>query len=55
MIGKNTKKIPEYVYFVDADDGIIRGPFIHPQKGFRNRKFKIKEEIKNNNGIKSEN
>ncbi len=40
--GRYTKEIPTYIYFV-GEGNRIRGPYIHPQKGKPNRKFKISE------------
>lgn len=39
---KYTKSIPEFVYLV-AEGGWFAGPFVHPQKGRTNRKFKLVE------------
>lgn len=40
--GRMTKKLPEYVYFVGEGEW-ISGPYVNPQRGSKNRKFKIIE------------
>lgn len=40
--GRFTKQIPEFVYFV-GENGWIQGPYVRPQRGYKNRKFKITE------------
>ena len=50
MASRYTKSIPEFIYFV-GDGEWIQGPYVKPQKGYDNRKFKIqeiKEEKKKN-------
>ena len=42
MASRYTKSIPEYIYFV-GESGWIQGPYVKPQKGYKNRKFKIEE------------
>jgi hypothetical protein len=39
---KYVKKIPEFVYLIKEGDWFA-GPFVHPQKGRQNRKFKLVE------------
>lgn len=70
MSYRYTSKIPEYVYFVGGepfspnDHNSVAGPYVHPQRGGANRKFKIievlmdqpktkkkKDETKRNEGI----
>lgn len=44
MAKRYVKQIPEYIYFVgDNNQSFIDGPFIHPVKDRKNRKFKIIE------------
>lgn len=40
--GRMTKKLPEYVYFVGEGEW-ISGPYVNPQRGRKNRKFKLTE------------
>jgi len=42
-MGRSTKKIPEFVYFIEATKGWFDGPYVHPKLGRKNRKFKLKE------------
>ena len=44
MGSRYTKNIPEYVYFVGSGEW-IQGPYVKPQKGRENIKFKITEVI----------
>jgi hypothetical protein len=50
--GRFTKKTPDFVYFIGEDGGWIQGPYVNPQRGKKNRKFKLTEilidETKNN-------
>lgn len=51
MSSRYTKSIPEYVYFVGEGEW-IQGPYVKPQKGRVNRKFKITEIIEKTNDTK---
>ena len=42
MASRYTKKIPEFVYFWGTGEW-IQGPYVHPQPGRDNRKFKLTE------------
>jgi len=42
MSSRFTKKIPEFIYFVGEGEW-IQGPYVRPQSGSKNRKFKIVE------------
>jgi len=43
MGARFTKQIPEFIYFVGEDGNWISGPYVRPQAGRNNRKFKIIE------------
>jgi hypothetical protein len=42
MGARYTKTIPDYVYFINEGEWIA-GPFVKPQAGRDNRKFKLEE------------
>ena len=42
MSGRSTKTLPEFVYFWGTGE-YIQGPYVHPQRGRVNRKFKLTE------------
>lgn len=42
MGSRFTKQLPEYVYFWGSGDW-IQGPYVKPQSGRKNRKFKLTE------------
>jgi len=43
--GRWTKKIPEYVWFIDHDDDWVQGPYVNkPRYATNLRKFKLVEE-----------
>jgi len=44
MASRYTKSIPEFVYFVGEGEW-IQGPYVKPQRGSVNRKFKLTEVI----------
>lgn len=43
MGSRFAKGLPEFVYFIGEGDGWVRGPFVKPQRGYKNRKFKLEE------------
>lgn len=46
MGSRSTTKIPEFIYFVGTGiNGWIDGPYVRPQRGRKNRKFRIEEVI----------
>ena len=44
MSHRFTKKLPEFIYFVEHASNFA-GPYVHPQKGHTNRKFKLTEVL----------
>jgi hypothetical protein len=50
---KYVKRIPEFIYLI-AEGGWFAGPFVHPQKGRQNRKFKLIEVTENEETKKEE-
>jgi hypothetical protein len=42
MSSRFTKNIPEYIYFVGEGEW-VSGPYVRPQRGLKNRKFRIEE------------